>query len=76
MSNWCICWFFTHFLLGILIYKGLTGRRLYKSFGVKGLNIAPLFHTRHAGVTKLLNKGEGGICEQVELLKKKYLAFS
>jgi hypothetical protein len=25
------------FLLGILIFKGLTTRRLYKSFGVKGL---------------------------------------
>ena len=25
------------FLLGILIFKGLTVRRLYKSFGVKGL---------------------------------------
>jgi hypothetical protein len=25
------------FFLGILIYKGLTARRLYKSFGVKGL---------------------------------------
>jgi hypothetical protein len=25
-------------LLGILIFKGLTVRRLYKSFGVKGLN--------------------------------------
>jgi hypothetical protein len=25
------------FLLGILICKGLTARRLYKSFGVKGL---------------------------------------
>jgi hypothetical protein len=24
------------FLLGILIFKGLTARRLYKSFGVKG----------------------------------------
>jgi hypothetical protein len=24
-------------LLGILIFKGLTARRLYKSFGVKGL---------------------------------------
>jgi hypothetical protein len=24
------------FLLGILIFKGLTPRRLYKSFGVKG----------------------------------------
>jgi hypothetical protein len=28
------------FLLGILIFKGLTARRLYKSFGVKGLNYA------------------------------------
>jgi hypothetical protein len=26
-------------LLGILIFKGLTARRLYNSFGVKGLNI-------------------------------------
>jgi hypothetical protein len=25
------------FLLGILVFKGLTARRLYKSFGVKGL---------------------------------------
>jgi hypothetical protein len=25
------------FLLGVLIFKGLTARRLYKSFGVKGL---------------------------------------
>jgi hypothetical protein len=25
------------FLLGILIFKGLTARILYKSFGVKGL---------------------------------------
>jgi hypothetical protein len=25
------------FLLGILIFKGLTARRLYKSFSVKGL---------------------------------------
>jgi hypothetical protein len=25
------------FLLEILIFKGLTARRLYKSFGVKGL---------------------------------------
>jgi hypothetical protein len=25
------------FLLGILIFKGLTARRLYNSFGVEGL---------------------------------------
>jgi hypothetical protein len=30
---------FSHmFLLGILIFKGLTVRRLYKSFGVKRVN--------------------------------------
>jgi hypothetical protein len=28
---------FTHILLGILIFEGLTALRLYKSFGVKGL---------------------------------------
>jgi hypothetical protein len=29
------------FLLGILIFKGLTARRLCKSFGVKGLSGRP-----------------------------------
>jgi hypothetical protein len=29
------------FLLGILIFIGLTSRRLYKSFGVKGLTCKP-----------------------------------
>jgi hypothetical protein len=37
MNNWCICWFSRIFLLGILIFKGLTALRLYKLFGVKGL---------------------------------------
>jgi hypothetical protein len=46
MYNWCICWFFTHILLGILIFKGLTARRLYKSFGVKGLS-TELYRTMH-----------------------------
>jgi hypothetical protein len=27
----------TRFLLGILIFKGLTARRIYKSFGFEGL---------------------------------------
>jgi hypothetical protein len=31
------------FLLGILIFKGLTARRLYKSFGVKGLKAEKSF---------------------------------
>jgi hypothetical protein len=30
-----ICWFATIFLLGISIFKGLTARRFYKSFGDK-----------------------------------------
>jgi hypothetical protein len=36
MSNY-ICWFSRIVLLGILIFKGLSARRLYKSFDVKGL---------------------------------------
>jgi hypothetical protein len=42
MSNCCICGFLTHILVGILIFKGLTARRLYKSFGVKGLRTSQL----------------------------------
>jgi hypothetical protein len=38
MNNWCVCWFLHIFLLGILIFEGLTARRFYKSFGVKGLS--------------------------------------
>jgi hypothetical protein len=38
MNNWCIFWLFTHILVGILIFKGLTARRLYKALGVKVLN--------------------------------------
>jgi hypothetical protein len=35
------------FLLGVLIFKGLTARRLYTSFGVKGLNlVVPIVVTR------------------------------
>jgi hypothetical protein len=33
MNNWCFGWFLTR----ILIFKGLTARRLCKTFGVKGL---------------------------------------
>jgi hypothetical protein len=37
MNNWRICWFFKHIVTGILVFKGLAARRLYKSFGVRGL---------------------------------------
>jgi hypothetical protein len=43
MNNCCICWFFAHIFTGVLIFKGLTARRLYKSFGVKGL----ICHSTH-----------------------------
>jgi hypothetical protein len=39
MNNWCICWFFTRIFTMILNFKGLAVRRLYKSFGVKGVII-------------------------------------
>jgi hypothetical protein len=37
MNNWFTCWLFTLIFTGNLIFKWLTARRLYKSFGVKGL---------------------------------------
>jgi hypothetical protein len=48
MNNWCICWFSRIFLLGILTFKGLTARRLYKSFGVKGLTVTVQRHTTYS----------------------------
>jgi amino acid transporter len=37
MNNWCIFWFLKHIFTGDFNFKGLIARRLYKSFGVKGL---------------------------------------
>jgi hypothetical protein len=36
MNNWLFVGFSRKFLLGVLIFKGLTARRLYKSLSVKG----------------------------------------
>jgi hypothetical protein len=57
MNNWCICWLLTHIFTGISIFKGLTARRLYKSFGVKGL-IFNFFSGR--GKPRILNQWIGG----------------
>jgi hypothetical protein len=37
MNNLVYLLVFKHIFTGILIFKGLTARRFYKSFGVKGL---------------------------------------
>jgi hypothetical protein len=54
MNNCCICWFFTHILLGILIFKGLTAQRLYKSFGGKRLTALFQLHAFSMGSLLLL----------------------
>jgi hypothetical protein len=47
------------FLLGILIVKGSTARRIYKSFGVKGLTIFPQKLRTIQNTETLLFGGEG-----------------
>jgi hypothetical protein len=54
------------FLLGILILIGLTARRLYKSFGVKGLNRptklpSPTFPVHYSVIIAPLNPVWAGI---------------
>jgi hypothetical protein len=52
------------FLLGILVFKGLTARRVYKSFGVKGLMIYSISvseakdfqHSYNKSISSLLSK--------------------
>jgi hypothetical protein len=46
------------FLLGILIFKGLTARRLYKSFGVNGFNLQHLSSSTDAKVQTANNTGQ------------------
>jgi hypothetical protein len=40
-------------LLGILIFKGLTARRLYKSFGVKEFKSPETFGVKNRKMVKL-----------------------
>jgi hypothetical protein len=53
------------FLLEFLIYKGLTARRLYKSFGVKGImqedTFMHFFNTFHCAV-KVCEYGTAPLC--------------
>jgi hypothetical protein len=53
------------FLLGILIFKGLTARRLYKSFGVKRLNQEP---REVAQTVRFLScsRGVGALCSNID----------
>jgi hypothetical protein len=44
------------FLLGILIFKGLIARRLYKSFGILMVNQALIFLTDLKKTNKLCHK--------------------
>jgi uncharacterized membrane protein YgdD (TMEM256/DUF423 family) len=73
MNNRCIYWFCTHIFIGILIFKGLTARRLYKSSGVifigilifKGLTARRLY--KSSGVKGLTPASRGAIVKN-ELL--------
>jgi hypothetical protein len=59
MNNWCIGWLFMHILTGILIFKGLTARRLYKSFGVKRLMYLLLETDYMKKIVEILNLQRG-----------------
>jgi hypothetical protein len=52
-----VCCCFT----GILIFKGLTRRRLYKSFGVKGLNLAQIVMFKSYLESPLVSKCKLGV---------------
>jgi hypothetical protein len=53
MNSWLFVVSTRIFLLGILSFKGLTARRLYKSFGVKGLIITAMRVANHNGCSSL-----------------------
>jgi hypothetical protein len=53
------------FLPGILIFKGLTARRLYKSFGVKGLIVGRLKMLRNTAKSNEANTPEVFIANNI-----------
>jgi hypothetical protein len=58
MNNCLFVAFSRIFLLVILIFKRITARRLYKSFGVKGLKL--ISADRYVAVTLIVFRVKGG----------------
>jgi hypothetical protein len=52
----CMVFYVRIFLLGSLIFKGRIARRLYKSFGVKGLRLDKMVTALSTEETKVLFK--------------------
>jgi hypothetical protein len=56
------------FLLGILIFEGLTAQRLYKSFGVEGLKRVVAKEPNLCEMLSILISLTVCVCRSVELL--------
>jgi hypothetical protein len=70
MNNCFSCWFLRILLLWILIFKGLTARRLYRSFGVKGLSTKVQNHRRPGD--RSLGDRSTALSVEVQLISKTY----
>jgi hypothetical protein len=67
MNSWCICWFSLHIFTGILVFKGLPGRRLYKLFGVKRLAVCLI--GRSSQLQYLLQGNYRTVCRSVTTVR-------